>query len=195
MVAVGVTGGIGSGKSLVCEIFKIIGIPVFNADLESKKLLDTKQVIDFYYKEFGETVFSNEKLDKQKISQLIFSDKNALQKVNSFVHPLVKELFQNWSKTQDEVPYIIEEAALLFENNSYSELNFNILVCAPIETRISRIINRDNLSREAIIRRINNQLSDNEKRKLANYIIENDDSTMVVPQVLLIHNSIIQKIK
>jgi dephospho-CoA kinase len=184
MFKVGITGGIGSGKSTVCKIFETLGIPIFNADSEAKKLLDTKEVKSFYLKEFGDSVFTDGILDRKRIADHIFSDKDALIKVNEFIHPLVKKLFENWCSQNNQQDYVIKEAALLFESGLYHALDYNILIIAPVEIRIERIIHRDNASKEIVLKRINNQWSDEKKIPLANKIIINDDSQALLPQVL-----------
>ena len=188
MIKVGVTGGIGSGKSVVCEIFRNLGVPIFNADTEAKKLLDSNEVIDFYNHEFGNLVFTDNKLNKQKIAALIFTNKDALAKVNNFIHPLVFKAFEDFCKNNELATYVIKEAALLFESEAYKELNNTILVSSPMELRIKRVIERDGISREAILMRINNQLPEENKKELANYIIENNEQTLLLPQVLRLHD-------
>jgi dephospho-CoA kinase len=190
---IGITGGIGSGKSVVCEIFKHLGIPVFNADEEAKALLNTELVVDFYFNQFGEKAFTNNILDKNKIASLIFSDKPALEKVNNFIHPLVFNEFENWCTKYAEKPYVIHEAALIFESKSQEHFNATILVHAPFEMRIQRVILRDKVERAIVEQRIINQMDDNEKIKLTNYSINNDGSELLIPQVLNLHNKFITK--
>ncbi len=193
MMKIGITGGIGSGKSVVCEIFKHLGIPVFNADEEAKTLLNSNLVRDFYYTLFGEKAFTNNIPDKKKIASLIFSDKQALEKVNNFIHPLVFNKFENWCTKYDEMPYVIHEAALIFESKSQGHFNSTILVHAPVEMRIQRVIFRDKVERFIVEQRINNQMKDDEKIKLTNYIINNNGLDLLIPQVLTLHNKIISR--
>lgn len=187
MIKVGLTGGIGSGKSYISNIFRQLGAPVFCADTEAKLLLFRDDVIKFYKKNFGENVFTNSVLDTKKIAQLIFNDKQALQMVNAFIHPLVKETFDNWCLTFSTSPYIIKEAALLCEGGAYQDLDHLILVTAPLEIKIERVQSRDSISREDVLRRISNQWADDEKRKLADYEIINDNISPVLKQVLDLH--------
>ncbi len=188
---IGVTGGIGSGKSVVCEIFKNLGVPVFNADVEAKKLLQTKPVKDFYWKEFGEIVFTNDELDRQKIATIIFNQPKALEKVNHFIHPLVLQQFQFWYESYPKSDYVIHESALIFESYGNKILDATLLVYSPIELRINRVIERDNASRESILSRIKNQMNEEEKKTLADYVVLNDNSTLLIPQVLKLHEKFI----
>ena len=162
----------------------MLDVPVFNADVEAKKLLDTDEVKSFYRIHFGDVVFSGTILDHVKIANIIFSNTDALIKVNQLIHPLVKKQFEQWCGQHFDKPYIIKEAALLFESGFYTDLNFNILVTAPLEIRIERIMQRDKTTREKILKRINNQWPDEKKHPLANKIIYNDSTQALLPQVL-----------
>jgi dephospho-CoA kinase len=193
MLKIGITGGIGSGKSTVCGIFLRFGIPVFNADMEAKKLLENREVMAFYRNEFGDQVFNNNKLDKQKISSIIFEDSVALQKVNNFIHPLVKLKFDEWCELFQSKVYVLEEAALLFESGSYNALDATIFVHAPQKLRIKRVAERDHVTHEMVMQRIKNQWPDQKKIKLANYIITNDEHSLLLPQVLRIHQMFISE--
>jgi dephospho-CoA kinase len=195
MLRIGITGGIGSGKSTVCEIFLRFGIPVFNADNEAKKLLEQKEVKEFYRNEFGNEVFSDDRLDKKKIASLIFENSEALQKVNDFIHPLVKLKFEGWCESLQVYAYVLEEAALLFESGSYHSLDATIFVHAPQNLRIKRVIERDLVSRETVMQRIKNQWPDQKKIKLANFIITNDEHSLLLPQVLRLHQMFISENK
>lgn len=187
MLKVGITGGIGSGKSTVCRIFETLGIPVFNADLQAQLLLTTPEVISFYKKEFGELVFTDNQLDKPKIAQLIFTNKIALEKINQFIHPLVFDLFDKWCKTYSNSSFVIKEAALLFETGAYNTLDFNVLVTCPEEIRIERVMQRNGISREQVVQRINNQWPDEKKKPLAQAEIINDGQNAILTQTLTLH--------
>jgi dephospho-CoA kinase len=191
MLKIGVTGGIGSGKSTVCEIFKHLGTPVFNSDYEANKLLNTSEVIGFYKNEFGSEVFSNVSLDKQKIAAIIFNNAEALKKVNNFIHPLVNSQFAQWVLKQKNCFYVIKESALLLEQNSLKDLDYIILIMAPLELRIKRVVLRDNSEETVVMKRIENQATDAEKMKRANYIITNDEHSLLLPQVLNLHRMFI----
>jgi dephospho-CoA kinase len=190
MLKVGVTGGIGSGKSTICKIFEALDIKIFYADTEAKNLLDTHEVIEFYIKEFGPVVFTNKQLDKQKIAQLIFSNPSALHKVNSFIHPKVNSRFNDWCLKFQSEPYIIKEAALLFETGAYLQLDYNILIVAPMELKITRTAKRDVIPRDQILERANSQWNDEKKIPLANAIVSNDNNELLIPQVLKLDKKI-----
>ena len=193
MLKVGVTGGIGSGKSVVCSIFEKLGVPVFNADLQAQSLLTASNVKDFYYTHWGEIVFTKGELDKQKIAQLIFNNQTALEKINHFIHPMVFQLFDQWCLHHEHSKYVIKEAALLFESGAYANLDLNIIVCAPVELRIKRVMHRNQLSKEQVVQRINNQWEDELKKPLAQFIIENNDTNPILKQVLEIHELLLNK--
>jgi dephospho-CoA kinase len=187
MKKIGITGGIGSGKTYVSEVFKSLGIPVFNADIESKKIMITSEkLMELVKLEFGEGIYTNGRLNKEKLGAIVFSDKSKLQKLNSLVHPIVKEEFNNWCKSQKS-SYVIKEAAILFESKANIGLDAVICVSAPLELRISRSVKRDNTTEKEIKNRIENQISQEEKEKLSDYIIVNDTKELLLPQVLNIH--------
>jgi len=187
MKKIGLTGGIGSGKTYVSEVFKSLGIAVFNADSESKKLMITSEkLMELVKSEFGEDIYTNGTLNKEKLAAIVFSDKSKLQKLNSLVHPIVKEEFINWCELQSS-SYVIKEVAILFESNSHLGLEKVICVSAPLNLRIERVINRDNSSEQEIKNRIENQISQEEKENLSDYIIVNDDKELLLPQIIKIH--------
>ena len=192
MLKIGITGGIGSGKTIVCSVFQNLGIPIFNANNQAKSLLHNKDVIEFYKHEFGDEVFSGLSIDKTKLAKLIFNNSEALHKVNSFIHPLVYRLFDEWCLLQRDKPYVINEAALLFETQGYKRLDFTILVVAPVEIRIKRVMQRDSSGIEDIKARMDKQLNDEQKMKLANYIIENNDSELLLPSILNLHSNFLK---
>lgn len=193
MIKVGVTGGIGSGKTLVCEIFGHLGVPVFNADIEAKELYNTdKEVIEQVQQLFGHDIYHNGKLRKDILAKIIFNDSKALDKVNAIVHPKVREYFLNWAEKQTS-KYVIEEAAILFESNAYLDLDYIINVHARQENRIERVMKRDNINKEQVISRMKNQLCDEKRMKLADFTIHNDDDRMLLPQVVDIHQKILSK--
>jgi dephospho-CoA kinase len=191
MIKVAVTGGIGSGKSLVCEIFEKIGIPVFNADQSAKKIMDTNEAIkDKLISYFGIGIFDNEKrLIRNKFANIIFKDKSLLLKVNEIVHPAVREEFEEWANRQNS-PYVIEEAAIVFESGQTSLFDKIIAVTAPLEMKIERVMSRDKVSRENILDRINNQYTDEQINKKSDFIIINDNKEMILPQIINIHNKL-----
>lgn len=187
---VGVTGGIGSGKSTICNIFSILGIPIYEADIRAKSLMvDNQNVVNSIKKIFGDQAYlDNGALDRQYLARHVFSDKNHLKDLNDIVHPAVALDFENWCKTQRHVGYVIKEAALLVESGSYKSLDFLITVIAPENVRIARVLKRDPKRTEKQVKQIiSNQLNDNEKIPKSKFIINNDGHTLVVPQVLEIH--------
>ena len=191
MITIGITGGIGSGKSVVCQIFKLLGIPVFEADIEAKKLYETNNIIKQGLVEiFGKNIYNqNNTLNRVMLANLIFNDDNLLEKVNLLVHPEVRNEFENWKKKQDS-PYLIHEAAILFESGFYKMMDQSILVTAPEELRIERVSKRDNVSPEVVIKRMKKQWTDDEKRKLASFELVNDNKCLLIPMILEIDNNL-----
>lgn len=191
MKKIGITGGIGSGKTYVSEVFQSLGISIFYADLQAKKLMTSSgKLIKLLKEEFGNDIYKDKNLDKEKLSSIVFSNPEKLQKLNSLIHPAVKEEFNNWCNIQTS-PYIIKEAAILFESNSHLELDLVICVSAPLDLRIKRLLKRNNFSEKEITKRIENQISQEEKEKLSDYIIVNDEKNLLLPQIIKIHEQLI----
>lgn len=184
---IGITGGIGSGKSTVCKVFSILGAPVFEADLVAKQLMESDlQIRKGLVKRFGEDVYTpNGSVDRKKLAALIFNDEIQLQKVNELVHPAVRSAFLKWADEQN-VPYVVHEAAILFESGFYKMMDFTILVSAPEEERIQRVTKRDRSRLTEIKERMQKQWSDEEKRKLASVEIRNADHDLIIPQIIKI---------
>ena len=186
-ISVGVTGGIGSGKSMVSEIFKLFGVPVFEADKEAKSLLNSN--VDIRSKLtnlYGEDIYTpNGTVDRKKLAGIIFNNDIELSKVNKIVHPVVRLEYLEWLKKQDH-PYVIHEAAILFESGFYKMMDFTILVSAPEEARIQRVAKRDNVTFEQVRERIVNQWSDEQKSELASLEIRNDNKKLIIPQLIKI---------
>lgn len=195
MTKVGVTGGIGSGKTLICQVFEKLGIPVFYADEEAKRLLnDDPQVKEAVMKYFGREIYDESGIKKALLASKIFNNQEALREINSIVHPAVRRLFLEWAESKESVfHYLIEEAAILFESGSYKDLDFNVLVYAPEELRIERVAKRDNTNREHIKTRMKHQMKDEEKIQLVEAVIYNDESQLVIPQILEIHQQLTKK--
>jgi dephospho-CoA kinase len=184
MFKVGVTGGIGSGKSVVCRIFRNLGVAIYEADNEARRIIvEDPDIRKELVKNFGNKLFSEGQLDRKYLAARIFSDSNARIFVNGLVHPRVREDFMRWTENQEGV-YVIEEAALLFESGAWKEMNFNILVNAREEIRINRIMNRDGIQRGDVLARLASQIDPNEAAKLADLILQNDENEFVIPQVL-----------
>ena len=194
---VGITGGIGAGKSLVAEMFQTFGIPVFNADIEAKKLMEEDPgLIAGIKKLFGQEIYQDGNLNKPLLAQQLFADEENRKIINDLVHPKVIDTYDNWIKKQVHQPYSIKEAALLFEAGTYKDLDKIILVHAPKKIRINRVLMRDSYRTISDIERIIEiQMSDNQKKKLSDYIIINDERKLVIPQVLEIHERILQEIE
>ena len=172
---IGLTGGIGSGKTTVAKYFASKGIPVFIADEAAKNITNDKKVIQEVQAIFSENVIlKTGLLDRHSIRKLVFKDKSKLEQLNKIVHPKVKTDFENWLKQNKNAPFVIKEVAILFETNGQKYCDATILVTAPIETRIKRVLERDTTSRENILQIINNQLPEEKKQALATYVISNE---------------------
>lgn len=187
---IGITGGIGSGKSIMCKIFSVLGTPVYDADSRAKWLMSHEQQLIANIKtNFGEEAyFANGKINNVYLAKKVFHVREALQKLNALVHPAVKKDFKHWCSVNNGNPYLLKEAALLFESGSYKELDHVILVTAPKEIKINRVLKRDkHRSKEQILAIMEKQMSDAEKMPLANYNIINDGKEMILPQVLALH--------
>lgn len=193
---VGVTGGIGCGKTIVCDIFKCLGIPVFNADVEAKKIMNTKKILKaLLKKEFGTKAFDKKnKLNQKYIAEIAFNKKEKLVKLNSIVHPFLFDVFFKWAEKQ-KTNYVILDAAIIFESKINKKLDYVITVHAPRALRIRRIMKRDNATKENILQRIKSQIDDEKKVKLSDFVIYNDEKQMVIPQVLKILEKITGKEK
>lgn len=190
---IGLTGGIGSGKTTVAKMFQDLGVPVYIADEEAKKLNNTsKTIIKGLKKLLGGTIYSaNGKLNRKKMASMIFNDAEVLAKVNNLIHPEVAKHFEKWTALQT-VPYVLKEAAILFESGSHKNCDKVILVTAPEEIRIKRVMNRDKVSRGEVLSRMKNQWSEEEKRKLSDFIIENTDIAHTYSQVETLHMNLLK---
>jgi dephospho-CoA kinase len=192
MLRVGLTGGIGSGKTTVAKIFELLNVPVYYADDASKRLYHTdKDLIDSIKKNFGEDVYTGDQLNRSKLAAIVFNDPAKLDLLNQLVHPPTIRDAEEWMKKQT-APYVIKEAALLFESGSASGLDYIIGVKAPSHYRIKRVMERDGLTREEILNRANRQIDEDIKMRLCDYIIVNNDQELVIPQVLALHDQLLQ---
>ncbi len=195
---IGVTGGIGAGKSLVCKIFSVLGIPVYDADNRAKALMVCDQnVVEAIKSHFGDQAYLVDgKLNKAYLANHVFQHKNELKIINGIVHPAVALDFEKWSKSYKNKPYIIKEAALLIESGSYRQLDYLIAVTTPVDIRIARVLARDS---HRTIKNINeiisNQLSDEEKIDIYNFTIINDNHSLLIPKVLTIHEFLISSVR
>lgn len=186
---IGVTGGIGSGKSLVCKIFSLLAVPVYDADKRAKWLNNNDTNIrEAIIEKFGEEAYNDKGLDRDYISHIVFNDPQQLQVLNEIVHPAVGKDYDKWVKEHATTRYVIKEAALMFESGSNKRLDKVINVYAPEALRISRVQKRDPFRTEKEIRSIiEKQLKEKERQERSNYIIYNDESQMLIPQILKLH--------
>lgn len=192
MIVVGITGGIGSGKSTVAKLFEELGIPVYIADVEAKRLMNTSKIVQRQLIElFGDHAYNNNGLDRPFIASKIFKDAKVLAQMNSIVHPHVAKDFKKWLRSQVS-PYVIKEAAIIFEHQKESEYDYIITVTASIQDKIARVIKRDNTSEKKIMDIINNQMSDDEKISKSDFVIVNDKLENTKKSVIEIHNKILQ---
>lgn len=192
---VGLTGGIGSGKTTVAKMFEGLGIPVYIADIEAKKLMvSSKSLRKNLIKLLGEQAYQGAELDREYVAKRVFDDEKLLSQLNGIVHPKVQSHFNRWSKKQ-KAPYCIKEAAILFESGGYKECDFTILVTAPLEIRINRLMIRDQTSMEQIRSRMEHQWSDEKKIPLADYVIHNVLMEDTSKQVVEIHSAILKSLK
>jgi len=189
MLKIGITGNIGGGKTTVSKIFEVFDIPVFYADDAAKKVMVTDPVLMEALKTTfgGESYFEDGTLNRKHIASIVFNDEAELVKLNSLVHPAVFRAFDTWVAEIKDAPYVMKEAALLFESTSYKMCDYSIMVTAPLELRIKRVMQRDVLSRSEVESRDTKQFSEEKKVQLADHIIRNDDTELVIPQVLELH--------
>lgn len=187
MLKIGLTGGIGSGKSVAANIFKVLCIPVFNADIEAKLIMEKdEKLILSIQKLFGRESYTDKKLNRKLIANIVFNDTVKLQKLNALVHPAAILAADNWMKAQT-APYAVKEAALMFESGSASNLDYVIGVFAPKNLCIKRVIERDNLTAEQVLARMSRQIDEEEKMKLCDFVVVNDEQQLFIPQVLQLH--------
>ena len=180
---IGLTGGIGSGKTTIANYFHELGIPVYIADEEGRKITESPEILKSIKSIFGEKVIDNEKLNRQKVSQIVFENPEKLKQLNAIIHPEVKKHFKNWLLQQANSPFVVKEAAILFESGSYKECDLIITVVAPLELRIERVMKRDLVTREEVLKRINNQWTDAKRIEKSNFIIENTNINQAKLQV------------
>lgn len=188
---IGLTGGIGSGKTTVAHLFETIGIPVYYADTEAKRIMNEDTVLkEAIIKNFGTASYKNGELDRAYISTIVFNDSYKLDLLNSLVHPATIRDANLWMKNQN-APYVVKEAALLFESGAAEHLDYIIGVYSPAHIRIKRVMDRDRLSQEDVMKRMKNQIDEEIKMKLCDFVITNDEQQLVIPQVLRLHEKFI----
>jgi dephospho-CoA kinase len=185
MLKIGVTGGIGSGKSLVCKIISSMGYPVYNADEEAKSLTNSHPTIVSSVKSlFGDDIYYNGELNRKKVASLVFNNTALLQKLNEIIHPVVEEDFRNWVNKNSHHQLVFQEAAILFESGAYKQLDKTIAVWANQEQRIERVCSRDGVSREEVLNRIANQIGEDELLSRSNFVIKNTELELLTPQIV-----------
>jgi dephospho-CoA kinase len=190
----GVTGGIGSGKTSVCKVFTVLGIPVFSTDRIAREIMDSDEhIISQINSIAGRDLYSNGSLDRMALASLIFNNNNMLEKVNSLVHPLVFDQFSIWAMNQTS-PYIIMEAAILFESGASKLVDKIATIVAPEEERLKRVTQRSKLSRYQVLERMKHQMKDEARIKLSDYVIYNSENDMIIPAILAIHDDILKKL-
>ncbi len=189
---IGITGGIGSGKSTVCTVFKLLKVPVFDADKAAKELLNThREIKSELIHQFGRNIYTeNGTIDRKKLAEIIFNDESQLKKMNQLVHPVVRDEFKKWVAKHEQYPYVIHEAAILFESNFYKMMNYTILVSAPREQRIKWVMDRDGVSRQQVEERMKNQMPEEEKQKLATVVLKNNNQQLLIPGIIEIDKNI-----
>ena len=194
MIKVGLTGGIGSGKSHISKIFCRLGVPIYDSDSATKELYQTNQQLkNELICAFGEQTYdANGVLNRKYLGELVFSDKNNLELINEIVHPEVKLDFEKWLMKNSEAHYIIKEAAILIESKAYLQLDKIIVVSAPINLRINRVMKRDNTTKSEVNKRIKNQLPEKELLSYADYVVINNETDALLPNILTIHNQLLK---
>ncbi len=194
ILKVGITGGIGSGKTTIAKVFEVLGIPVYYADDEAKRLMNEdemlKEKIQYH---FGKECYLDGKLNRKWLSNLVFNNDEKLSLLNRIVHPATILAAQDWMQ-QQTTPYALKEAALIFETGSQQQLDYVIGVFTPVPMRIQRVIQRDGLSREEVKNRMEKQMEETTKMRLCDFIITNDEQELVIPQVLAIHEILLSKV-
>jgi len=191
MLKIGITGNIGSGKTMVAQVFSVLGIPVYHADEESKKMLDNPAVKNEILKHFGYRVLTTgHEINKRSLASLAFTDEEALRTLNSILHPRIRRNFREWTLSHTGRHYVIMEAAIIFESGFRPEFDYVIHVSCPREIAIDRVVKRDRIDVNSVLLRMQFQLDDAEKSRLSDFIIRNQGSEMVLPQVLSIHQQL-----
>ncbi|HRO46640.1 dephospho-CoA kinase [Agriterribacter sp.] len=188
----GLTGGIGSGKSTVARVFELLGIPVYDADTAAKTIMNEDENLKaLIIEHFGEEAYANGTLNRAYISSVVFENTEKLALLNSLVHPATIQAAERWMQQQN-TPYVMKEAALIFESGSQEGLDVVIGVYAPVHLRIHRTMQRDNISREAVLKRISHQINEELKMKLCDFVLYNDEQQLLIPQVIALHEKLLR---
>lgn len=192
MLKIGLTGGIGSGKSTVAGIFKVLGIPVFDADLEAKLIMEKDEELALSIKNlFGLQSYTDKKLNRKYIADIVFNNPDKLEQLNALVHPAAILAASNWMNLQT-APYVVKEAALLFEADSARHLDYIIGVYSPKRLRLKRVMERDNVTAEQVLARMRRQMDEEEKMKLCDFVAVNDEQQLLIPQVVQLHGKFLE---
>lgn len=195
MMVVGLTGGIGSGKTTIARMFQDLGIPVYISDIEAQKIIETDPVVKRrIIEEFGELAYIDEKYNRRYIADIVFNDKHKLQNLNNIVHPALALHFQRWKDMQKSL-YIIKEAAILFESGAYKQCDYIITVTAPEQERIRRVVERDQVTEKLVRERMRNQWTDEERIKLSDEVVDNINIQVSLLKVKEIHSKLIKKLR
>lgn len=195
MLKVGITGGIGAGKSLVCRVFKTLGIPVFDADHTAKQLMESdEKLVARISQLFGKEIYTAGRLNREQLASRVFSQPYLLQQLNELVHPATIAYGKQWMDSQ-RTPYAIKEAAIFFESGSYKEMDVMIGVAAPVDLRIQRAISRPGMTHEKVQERIASQMDAEEKMSKCDYVINNDGIAAIIPQVTALHSILLKKVE
>lgn len=194
MLKVGITGGIGSGKTIVCRVFEALGIPVFYADGAGRFLMEHDAlVMNSIRMLFGEEIYNGGLLDRERVSSIVFRQPEKLQELNAIVHPAAQRYSLQWMQQQKGVAYVIKEAAIFFESGTYIDMDVMVGVTAPQQLRLLRAANRDGVTQDKIMQRMSFQMDDEEKMSRCQYVIHNDDVQPLIPQVLRIHEELLKQ--
>lgn len=191
---VGLTGGIGSGKTLVCSVLEKFGVAVYYADLEARRLMssDSELVLQISGL-FGNKAYVGGSLNREFLAQQVFKDKELLTRLNELVHPVIRKDFSRWASEQKPAFYVVEEAAILFESGSDRNMDLTVGVYADKELRVQRVMQRDGIAREQVMNRMNSQMNEKEKMEKADIVINNDGKKMILPQIINMHNAILKR--
>ncbi len=193
MILVGLTGNIGSGKTTVSRLFSMLGVPVYYADEKGRQFLGLPEVREKVISLFGKDVLGeNGEIDRQKLASVVFADKEKLRQLNAVIHPLIRADFRQWADKQAGHPYVMEEAAILFESGLADDFDRIVLVAAPEELRISRVCRRDGVEEGSVRQRARHQWSEKYKKPMSDYIIENDETSLVIDRVQEIHGQLLK---
>lgn len=196
MFQVGVTGGIGSGKTLVCSVLKKMGVPVYDADQQARRLMEEdadlrEKIIDL----FGEEAYLGGALNRRYLSGQVFGNEQKLSGLNAMVHPAVRRDYTEWIRLHPDAPYVVEEAAILFESGASKFMDVTVLVFAPMNVRMARVMARDGVDEPNVRKRMMHQMDEGEKRRLSDLVIINDDNEMLLPQIIRVHQEILKRIE